>query len=188
MNAQRTQRTGKTLIEMLVVMVGLTAVLVAAGQLFHRLSQAERLVRGSAAVGRSEMRLARDFREDVRAATSVEPIENEAGHGLRLVVSEGTIEYVAQAESVLRTTAGQSRQHREGYRLGTVTARFAVEGDRFAVLTIEPHRTVDRRDATAGPLQIVAAIGADRRDDTALPRETAPPPVEAPKPVEEGES
>lgn len=188
MSIRSARRTGKTLIEMLVVMVGLTAVLVAAGQLFHRLSQAERLVRGSAAVGRSEMRLARDFREDIRAAMSVEPIENKGGEGLRLVVPDGTIEYVAVTESVLRTTAGQLPRRREGYRLGTVTARFDVESDRFAVLTIEPQRAVGRRDATAGPLQIVAAIGADRGDATALPRAAAPPPVEAPKPLEEGES
>ena len=175
-------RRGKTLIEMLVVMVGISAVLVTAGQMLLRLGRVERTVRDSAAIGRAEVRLARAFRTDARAASAADPLD-ENGSGLRLTTPAGPVEYALRDGSIQRTVGTAESPRREGYKLGEVTAAFAVEDGRYAVLSVEPRRESGPRDAVAGPFQIVAAIGADRSLVASDADESETEPVEAPKPA-----
>lgn len=168
---------------MLVVMVGISAVLVTAGQMLHRLGRVERSVRDSAAIGRAEVRLTRAFRSDARAASAAESFDGEDGSGLRLMTPAGPVEYVMRDGSLRRTVGNGESLRREGYKLGDVTAAFAVEDGRFAVVTIEPRRESGRREAAAGPFRVVAAIGADRSPVTSEADESETEPVEAPKPA-----
>ena len=182
------RRRGKTLIEMLVVIVAMSAVLSTAGQMLYRLSRSERMVRDASAIARAEMRLARTFRSDARAASSAEPLEDPAASGVRFDTPAGLVTWRVAEEEVQRTVEQGDAPRRDAFRLGPVIVSFEVEEDRLAVIHVEPQRpagTVIR--AAAGPLEVVAAIGADRPDrspDSAtLPAATRP--VEAPRQAEE---
>lgn len=176
-------RAGKTLIETLVIMVGLSVVIVTAGQLLHRLSQLERTVRNATSVSRAELRLTRDFRRDVRQSATATLMQSDAGEILRLDGPAGAIHYSAKGEFVLRTESGTTPPRQEQYRVGVVAVGWGLEGDHIAVLSIEPARQTARPTTSAGRLQIVAAIGGDRtRSSTEPPLK---PPVEAPKPGRE---
>ena len=189
MNRHTAGRTGKSLIEMIVVIAGISVVIATAGQLLHRVAQSERQIRNAAAVGRAQLRLARIFRQDVRSADSVEPFAGEFGEGMRLLLDGSTVEYDFRDGVVVRTVTGEPASH-EGYRLGSVAVHFHRDGERFAVLSVDPQRAVGRPQATAGRFRIIAAIGADvsghsNRQRTA---DSPRPPVEASRPEAEESS
>lgn len=183
MNERRRRRCGKSLIEMMVVIMAMTAILTVAGRLLYQLARAERSARESVAVGRAELRLARDFRDDVRAASSAAAFQADEQQGLRLTTPDGMVEYVVAAEAVRRTEGDAGR--RDAYRLGPVAVTLGVEADRFAVLSIEPAlQASNARHSAAGPLQIVAKIGADQLGGGTMPSAShdGTPSVEALRP------
>lgn len=157
------KRSGKSLIEMVVVISAMSVLLTVAGRLLHQLSFAERTAREGTTVGRGELRLARDFRADVRRARSVEPLVDEKTSGVRIQSDDGAIDYVVQPEAIVRYSTIANRPQQESYRLGPTTIAWLVEKNQTASIEVEPRRdagTVNR--AAAGPLRIVARIGADR--------------------------
>jgi hypothetical protein len=174
------QRAGKSLIEVMVVIVTASAILTMAGQLLYRVSRTERATRDAGAISRAELRLVRDLRSDLRAATSADTGEKDDVSRLHLVRAEQDIDYRATDEGIERQTAAT----RELYRLGDVSARFHREGE-FVVLEVEPRRPMPGfAKAAAGRFRIMAAIGADlgRRSTGGNSAVSETPPVEAPLP------
>jgi hypothetical protein len=167
---------------MLIVMAAMSAILMTAGRLIFQLSRAERAGREGTAIGRAEMRLARDFREDVRAAFAAEVLEK--GKRLRLTTPAGVIEYAADDDGVRKTVMGNSAR-RDAYRLGAVEVNFGAES-RAVTLSVRPRRVEPNAvRAAAGPLLVVAATGADRLGGE-VPAKAELQPIEAPRPGREG--
>jgi type II secretory pathway pseudopilin PulG len=170
MNRETHSRAGKTLIELLVVIATASTVLTVAGQLLFRVSRTERAVREAGTISRAELRLIRDLRADVRAATSVEATATDDAQHLHLVLGDDEIDYRATDEGIERT----STTRRELYRLGAVETRFRTD-DRFVFVEVEPRRsTPGFPHAAAERFRITAAIGADSHDRQASPAASGP--------------
>ena len=150
-------RAGKTLVELLVIIATASTILTISAQLLFRISRSERAVREAGTISRSELRLIRDLRSDIRAATSAEISDTDDERQLRLTASENEIAYRATAEGIERRTA----RTRELYRLGGVESHFRRDGS-FVTLQVEPRRSAPGfAKAAAGSFRIVAAVGAD---------------------------
>lgn len=173
----RLPRAGKTLIELLVVIVTASTVLTIAGQLLFRVSRTERVARDAGTISRAELRLTRQLRADVRAATSAEAVNKDRLH---LTLANRDIDYRATEEGIERRTGTA----RELYRLGNGESNFSSDG-RFVTLNIEPQpQTPGFAKAAAETFRIVAATGADVRSDDSrgVGALSGTEPVEAPLP------
>lgn len=182
-------RSGKTLIELLVVIATASTVLTVAGQLLFRVSRTERAVREAGTISRAELRLMRDLRADVRAATSAEATATDDAQRLHLARGDDEddeIDYRATDDGIERT----SSKRRELYRLGAVESRFRID-DQFVFLEVEPRRSKPGfPHAAADRFSITAAIGADAHDPQTSPAASGQAaanaletqPVEAPLP------
>lgn len=178
-------RAGKTIIEMMVV-IATSAVLVSlAAGLFHHLSRTERLFRDSVASSRAQIRLAGDFRADVRTAETATLIKQENGESIQLKSNHGTILYTPTPDGLSRQAQRKETPHRDEYRLGDVAIQFTI-ADGLATMTVTPLRLPPpARPRSSGPFRIVAAIAADRVPDSPPPSNKGEStPVIAPRPSE----
>ncbi|MBW3539488.1 MAG: hypothetical protein KY476_04390 [Planctomycetes bacterium] len=166
-----TDRRGKTLIEMMVV-VGLAATLTAtAARLLFPLLQSERDSRQRMTAALSGLQLARQVRQDVRAAATVGLIAGD-GRGTSLVLnlpSSRTVIYGMDGENLIRTVlSADGIEHRERYRLRTpqgATFDFDSETRLVAIEFAVPQNGKDSSD-TSGPgwvFRIEAVLGRDHR-------------------------
>jgi len=190
MKPQSKSRAGKTLIEMLVIIVSMSVVLSTAGQMLFRLSRSERAVRDASAIARTEMRLARLFRTDARASFAAERLA-EPQQGLRFTTADGTITYEFDDGSVRRSWDAGTGAHRDRFVLGSVNVAFDIDENELAILAVEPQAPdVRSTRSSAGPLRIAATIGADafgesiaerpESEDRRAVEATRPEPEEAP--------
>jgi type II secretory pathway component PulJ len=154
------RRAGKSLIEMLVVIITMSAILTVASQMLYRLSRAERMVRESGPIARAEVRFFRTFRSDARAANQARLEEQNGRMQLTLVSHAHTVTYRSTGDAVIRTLQDDRGPRQDAYRLGPSDINFQVENDRFAVARATPRRQVPgRAKGAAGAFEIVAALG-----------------------------
>ena len=165
------QRTGKSLIEMMVVVLLLSVVFGMIGQVLHQLARTERGSRTAIASSRAAGRLARDFRRDARSATLVQQAAD--GTGIHFDTSAGTVDYAATAHGLQRR--GPQQNTMEGYEVGASSMQIEV-ADGLATLTVAAAESPGTRQPRRRELRVVAAIGADR---VTLPRQPAKVPAQA---------
>lgn len=127
------KRRAFTLIEMVVVIGGVSLMIGTAAGLIHILLTLDRADRYSLSDARGASRLSRQFRDDVRSAKTA----NAAGSGMKLDRTAGAVSYEVEGVRLIRTeTSRGSVIRREAYpleRLGP--AIFEVE-DGFARLSL----------------------------------------------------
>lgn len=197
-NRRLTCRTGKSLIEMLVVIATMATLLTIAAQVLSRLGRSERTVRESGVIGQAEVRLTRLFRQDARQSLSAELL-NEEGPSIQFTLRNGVVTYQASPNGVSRKfTASDGTPHDDTFRLGAVDVTFEIESERLAIAKTtlrKGNRDVGR--SVFGEFQIVANIAADLPSGTtssAISPQTADlerghrgqlAPAEAQKPNEE---
>lgn len=132
MNSQRaSNRAGKSLLELLVVMALASVVLTLGAQTLIQLLRAERLETSAVSRSMNLSRVARQFRADVHDAKSAQliPADDQSLETLELRTSDGRrIVYIAEESEIRRTvhnppqTAG-----REAYRLYYGDLHFEVD-------------------------------------------------------------
>lgn len=177
-------RNGKTILEMMIV-IAVSSVLVSlVAGLFHHLSRTERLFRDTVVAGRAQIRLARDFRADARAASTAELIDHEVGQGIELNSGSKTIRYIPAPDGLIREQTVNTERYRDKYRLGDVLLTWTIT-DRLATLAVAPRRPAPpARSHFTGPFRLVAAIAADRMSINKSSSSAGPAPVLAPRPTE----
>jgi hypothetical protein len=159
---RRKGRRGYSLVEIVLVIGGVTIVLGMCGVLTHALLRLDKGGRAWLADASTDARLARQFRKDARSATASAPAGDD---GISLT-SPGPREvvYTYGAGRLTRTesSAGEVRS-RESYVVGRKGgARFQVE-DGFARLTLG--RTSGGAEGLARPALVVEArLGKDRSE------------------------
>lgn len=154
------RRRGATLIELVLVIGGVTAVLLLCAGLLHALLSLDRSGRGALNDTATVARLARRFRQDARAATAAKPSPKEGSPGLEFTKGDGpAIAYRVEGKRLFREeVSGKTVKSREGYavdRLGPVG--FVVEGGRVRLVLSRkpsgphvPARPAVRVEATLG--------------------------------------
>ncbi|MCH8828905.1 MAG: hypothetical protein IID45_04930 [Planctomycetes bacterium] len=127
-------RSGKTLLELSVVIGLLSVVLTLGARTIAFLMRADAAGRTAFVNGTSFSRLANRFRRDVHAATQAELVagDNNAPERLRLMLTDGrVIEYRPQVGRVqVVVLRGKQLQGREVYRLNGGVTRFELTGGR----------------------------------------------------------
>ena len=172
--ARKSSRTGKSLIEVLIVISIMGAIMTPAVRLIHTMMGSERESVRALTVSSSAARLARQFRRDVHAATGVEIVrgEDEEAPRLELQVGAGkTVTYVSAADEVLRTVAeGDDGQpvSRESYHVPAGQGRFETRGNPPLVVLIHERSASEehgRARTSSGMkyLRIEAVLGRDHR-------------------------
>ena len=162
--ATRSNRRGYSLIEMVVVVGAVTIILSLCGLVLHGMLRLDRTGRGALDDAATIGRLARQFREDVREATTAEVTKaKDKPPGLKVVATDKTIVYQIEGIRLLRiesTLEGKPRR-REGFRidrLGPVT--FEV-GPPIVNMTLL--RTPNSQGNLPRPaIRVVAELGKDR--------------------------
>jgi hypothetical protein len=127
---RRRPRRGFSLVELLVAIGGVAITLGICITLLHSLLRLDRAARGHLAETSAVGRLARQFRQDVRAATRSNAKPDAAGLELAMP-DEGIVEYEARPGSLLRVERkGDQIVRREAFRVHRGgTPRFATEGE-----------------------------------------------------------
>jgi type II secretory pathway pseudopilin PulG len=123
-------RRGFTLVELLVVMGGVLITLGVCTILLQSLLRLDRAARGHLAETTAVSRLARQFRQDVRASTRAEA-KPDAAQLMLALPGEELVEYEARPGTLLRVERkGDQVVRREAYRIhrGSMP-RFATEGE-----------------------------------------------------------
>lgn len=161
-------RSGKTIIEVLVVISVFAALMTPIGRLLHTMMRSEREGVQALTASVSGSRLAREFRSDVHAARDVETAADENGPGeLRLIHDDGTaVTYRAGDRRMQRIVArGDEVLSRESFRLPAGTSRFEVlEEPRIVVLLHEHSATTGSQESRGTDvLRVEAVPGRDHR-------------------------
>jgi hypothetical protein len=131
---RRAGRRGASLVEVVVLIGAVTVIISLCGVFLHLLLRVDRAGRSAQGEASAVARLARQFRQDVRAANSGRVAvakEGESGGTLELTLGDGvSISYANGDGRVLRTeSAGGTARRREGYEFrGFGPAAFAAEG------------------------------------------------------------
>lgn len=173
------QRSGITILEMVVVVSVMTMVLAVAFTTLHTVLRAESLGMTGLAAATNRARLARQFRSDVHAAqlASVET-DGEGRPRLRLAMSGATsVDYTAEGDSVQRTVAaGDTLRSRETYPLAPGETEFTVDSESGLVglvhaPVIEPPPVKSSTAPKPPQLRVDAVLARDHRyrsdaDDT----------------------
>ena len=161
----RRRRPGTTLIEILATLTILSLLLGLCGGMIHLLLKLDRSGRTTSDEAADLVRLARDFRADVHAATTP---KSDKPDRLDLAVGVGrTIEYQARPADILRTVReGDKIRHRETYRRpARSSVRFTLTADGsppLAAVVID--RPLNGTDGSLyHDLRIEAAVGSDSR-------------------------
>lgn len=174
------RRRAISLIELLAVLSGCSIVLGLTASLLHQTMRAQSHTRDFFTVERNAMRLSRQFRADVHAATanSIDVVADDAGDGalLRLQLPDGeVVEYQRDAEKIIRITSpGDAPTSREEYALSeamAVTVREAGSPRRYqlSITSAAPQPTketpLSSADVRATPisLEVEAAPARDLR-------------------------
>jgi prepilin-type N-terminal cleavage/methylation domain-containing protein len=164
-------RRGYTLIEMIVVMSAMAVILGMCVGLIQALLKLDRIGRAHLAEVTARGRLARQFRQDVRAASRAEPVRDRDGRAaaLRLDRPDGpSVEYRAGPGRLDRDERpeGDAPARRETFRLrATGAPRFEVRddgGDAFVGLLV-PDWTAFEPAGGPRESRIEALLGRDRR-------------------------
>ena len=158
----RRPRGGYTLIEMVMVIGAVSIIIGLCASVLSGLFRIERAGRDSMADARTLARLARQFRQDVRAAAQAKTTTAKEGGGLSLTGADGaaTLYLLDYGRLVREDRRGDQLQARESYaaeRLGPIS--FGVEGRRvWAVLA----RRTEGKPALHRPeVRVEAALGKD---------------------------
>lgn len=162
------QRSGHTLIEMLVVIAGMGVVLAIATGLIYSMVKIDRTTRNRAAAHQTLRRLAADFRSDAHAAVkfaAAEAAGKVPAWEFQMPEADRKVRYQAEGGGLIREEhSGGKMVHREAYRLPeSHTASMALEGAApIAILRVRPSGP----DAalSGGPLfRVDAALASDHR-------------------------
>jgi hypothetical protein len=165
------RRGGYAMIEMVIVIAAIIVILGMCVGLIHALMRLDRIGRAHLVEVTTRGRLARQFRQDVRAASRAEPVRDRDGRdaALRLDRPDGpSVEYRAGPGRLDRDErpAGDAPARRETFRLrATGVPRFEVRDDgggSFVGLLVPDGTTFGPPD---GPREtrIEALLGRDRR-------------------------
>jgi hypothetical protein len=152
---------------MIVVITIVTVMLGLCAGMIHLLLKLDRAGRTSSDLAADLARLARDFRADAHAASTVEPAGQPLS-SIKLTLEAGkTVEYLVRPSDLLRTLReGDKVRHYDVYRRppkSAVSIELTREGSTtFAGLVIDrPPNGVD--DSLYSNLRIEAEIDKDRR-------------------------
>ena len=169
----RRAATGKTLLEMAIVVSIMSVALMLSATTLVALFRIERQVRGSDSHRQAVARLASRLRADVHAAVSA-----SANAGCELLLPDGrTIQYaVAPPEITREVRRGGDVLHRDAFVFASqAAATFRVRGEsanQFVELSIAPAVPQQRRHQTSiRPTALVAAVNLHR---AAASQEAAP--------------
>lgn len=163
-------RRGFSLLEILVVMAGMSMVLGVCISLIYGLLRMERSGRAILAEGQVTARMARDFRRDLRAAQSVDLGSVASGQARQAVLrlpGKRTVEYRAEKRQVIRTVSEENEiRGREVYRLNR-SGRAHFDREKGSTSTIV-RLVVDSAPGSAGSgteasCVIEAILGRDAR-------------------------
>ena len=166
-------RSGKTLIEMIVVISVMSMVMMIAVRTITQLMRADASGGKSLVAGTSLARLAHQFRRDVHTAGEarlVTPEENAAPR-LQLFLLENTIvEYHPFAEKILRTIRrGEQTTSKETFQLSRGENRFEIsEEDTPIISLVHVRNTTESFEKSPGParekeIRIEAVRGRNHR-------------------------
>lgn len=168
-------RAGKSLLELAVVIGLLSVVLTIATRTIAFLMRADATGRTAVVNGTSLSRLADRFRRDAHAAIDAEVLagNDNTPQRLRLTRSDGrVVEYRPSDASVLVVILkGQQPEKRETYRVGKGTTRFQLTQDKHPIVSLLYEKGDDASEAhkssVAGrprkTLRIDALRGKDHR-------------------------
>jgi type II secretory pathway component PulJ len=166
-------RSGFTLVELLLVVGAITILLGLCAGLIHSLLRLDRIGRAHLGELAALGRVARQFRQDVRAAIRVEPAPGAAESAARLVLTQPAgrvVEYQARGAVLVRAEreGGQARRQEEFGLRSRGGARFlAREGDPGVFVTLVFARTAARtNEPLAAELRVEALLGKDHRFET----------------------
>lgn len=161
---RRDRRRGASLIELMLVIGGVTIVLGLCAGLLHALLRLDRSGRSAIHDTATVARLARRFRQDARAADAAKPREGkEVPAALEFTTADGpNVTYRVEGKRLLREeAAGKTVQRRESYavdRLGPVA--FGVDAARVRLVL---SRRPTRPDAPGRPaVRVEATLGKDK--------------------------
>ena len=133
-------RSGKSLIELVVVISVMSIVMMIAVRTITQLMRADAAGGKSLVAGNSLARLARQFRRDVHDAEEAEllTIEENESPRLHLKLTENTIaEYRTFAEKILRTIRrGEETTSRETFHLPRGENRFEISGVETSIISL----------------------------------------------------
>jgi hypothetical protein len=133
------KRPAFTLVEMLLVITGVTTLLAACGILLHGLLRMESAERAHLADVSTVSRLARQFREDVRTAEKADrtPGEDQAPKLTLTLPDASVVTYHVDGERLLRSeTRQKTLRRRESYPLARLGPISFEQDDRFLRLVL----------------------------------------------------
>ena len=147
-------RTGKSLIEVLIVLSIASLVFTLSAQTFARLMRADKAARHSLVARSNLTRLAKAFRQDVNSATNATTADD--AKQLTLQQQNGIrIEYRAENETVTRQTLqGETRLSRDEFKL--------ADSDNHFEIVAGPPKVVVLVHQTGGYDQLPNAPAVDR--------------------------
>jgi hypothetical protein len=162
---QARQRRGASLVEMVLIVGTVAVILGLCGLFMHLMLKLDRASRGTVADAGTVGRLARQFRQDVRAAGAAKVVASGGADtgGIDLTgPGRPTVAYRGEGDRLIRTeTDGGAVRRREGYALAHLaSARFQADGPRV-VLTL-PRRADVAGPATRPGFRVEASLGKDR--------------------------
>jgi prepilin-type N-terminal cleavage/methylation domain-containing protein len=165
-----TKRRGVSLIELLVVIVMMSAVFGLTGFVFHKLFQSEQITMQSALMELSTSRLADQFRRDAHRATIANVARSADGN-----VDEIELKETAESESAIVYTGRDGRVDREQLSAGLTTAR---ESYRLPGCVVSfSDRPTERTPQDSPPASRLVELTIQRRGTTVTPQPEAVRPM-----------
>lgn len=164
------RRSGKSLIELMVVIVVLSVVLTVTAQLLAAMMRADVRSRDAVAERTQRQRLTQQFRDDAHAAQSAELLDDRPDEpGIVFVFAAAEpVAYRAAGDRILRIVGeGDPERVADRLRLSSAEAQFAVDAEgRWAELILRP--IVDesrpaRGTRLDGETVVRAGLGRDLR-------------------------
>ena len=166
-------RSGKSLIELVVVISVMSVVMLIAVRTLTQLMRADASGGKSLVAGTSLARLAHQFRRDVHAAEQARLItpEDNAAPRLQLFLPENTIaEYRPFAEKILRTVRrGEETTSRETFHLSRGENRFEISEQEIPIISlVHVRKSTESYQKSPGPagakeIRIEAIRGRNHR-------------------------
>jgi hypothetical protein len=162
------RRSGKSLIELVIVLTVLIAVMTPAARLMYTLMRSEREGIRGLAVSANMARLSRELRRDVHAALGAELVapEGDAPARLRLrQADDRVVTYAPGTDRVTRTVADEAGEtsSREAFHLPDGAGTFEVSSEpRLVVFTHKRSRTSESTSASEA-IRVEAVPGRDHR-------------------------
>lgn len=166
------QRSGYTLVEMVVAMSLILVLMTVSGTLFVALTRSERNAQRSAAAQQTISQLDGLFRRDVHQARSATIAQDERGQPVLTLSLPGnaTVRYAAEDSQLTRLAVTDGRTHRDDFRIAAGQWQFDVKDRRVELRLSRPADTVTQSTPALLPVRECRLLAMLSLTPSALPQ------------------